>query len=267
MSDIGFTVTIDGRQYPEADLRRYEYLRVIHMLHEFKRLGVDIRDDAGTRLSHEDINWLAPDDAKRISIATRAMLGPDAIKELFAQISENTAARWRRFNEIPIEQQGVRLARTEFAFRGLVFNPDLSWSLPGDTGGRKTRSLMGRDPRGAIEDFPEHYAPGMETVGMYGEPIIAKPAGGREIPPYVPLTPDPDYPIWGAAVLRLAGDDFDTHLGVVHEYQPGKTGYRQRSTLFYPNSVPEVFGEGHKIHFAIEMINDFQLAHQRLTSG
>ncbi|MEV7087394.1 hypothetical protein AB0O07_16075 [Streptomyces sp. NPDC093085] len=266
MVDFGFTVTIDGREYPAEDLERYEYLRLIHMLHEFRQLDVDIRD-GDRHLSHEDINWLEPADAKRIAIAARDTLGPDGIRDLFKERAANTDARWRAINEVPVEQQGVWLAQTDFAFRGLRLNPDLSWSLAGDPGGATTRPLMGRDPRGAIEVFPEHYAPAMETIGMYGEPVIAAPVPARDIPPYVPVTPDPDFPVMGVAHIHLADDNSDTHLGVIHQFKPLPDGYLQRSILFYPRNAPKILGDGHKIHFAVEMVNDARLAYERLRNA
>ena len=77
MSDLSYTVTIDKVAYTDEQLARYEYERTLHVLHELKRLGADVRD-GGRALSHTDINWLEPERAAQISLDIRESLGEAA---------------------------------------------------------------------------------------------------------------------------------------------------------------------------------------------
>ena len=43
MSDLSYTVTIDKVAYTDEQLARHEYERTLHVLHELKRLGAEVR--------------------------------------------------------------------------------------------------------------------------------------------------------------------------------------------------------------------------------
>lgn len=43
MSDLSHTATIDKVAYTDEQLARHEYERTLHVLHELKRLGADVR--------------------------------------------------------------------------------------------------------------------------------------------------------------------------------------------------------------------------------
>ncbi|MCG5648156.1 hypothetical protein L0O81_16475, partial [Oliverpabstia sp. DFI.9.49] len=63
MTEFSITTTINGQVYTEEQLERLKYERALHVLHEFKRLGVDLKDEDGKVYSDTDLNWLEPQKA------------------------------------------------------------------------------------------------------------------------------------------------------------------------------------------------------------
>ena len=76
MSELAYSVTIDGQPWSQEQLRRVECERTLHVLHEMKSLGAPIKD-GDKELSHIDINWPDPKRTMEISLETRASLGED----------------------------------------------------------------------------------------------------------------------------------------------------------------------------------------------
>lgn len=65
MGEFEIVVTIDGETYTEKQLARFEYYRTLHVLHEMKRLGAEIKYE-GKELTDEEINWIDPEKAENI---------------------------------------------------------------------------------------------------------------------------------------------------------------------------------------------------------
>lgn len=263
-----FKCTIDGTEYTLPQLKCYEYGRTIHMLHEMKDLGAKIMD-GGRELTHRDINYLTFEDAHRLSVETRWELGPDGIEKLFQDCIEDSMIRWKKFNAVPIEEQGYQYCVDLFEVEGMPL-PMLQASDDEDDDRPQSTMIMA-ELRQKLEVNPEHYIPGrslkgggkgsVEVVGMYGEPICMLPGKVTlGVPDYLPYQADPDYDLCTTVELNFE-DGSPVNLGVTHEFKVLENGFLQKSTYFCPKNAPEEIREGHKVHFAIEMFNDYTIAY------
>jgi len=267
-------VQIDGERYAQKQLDRYEHERTIQMLHQFKYLGVDIVDN-GKSLSFFDINWLEPVDAKRISIDTRMKLGDEGFLNLFDDILMDSEKRWRSFSAVPIAEQGFQLAEVILNVSGLKFEQLVPADKVDTNLEESNFAMLSEDKCARLSVFPEHYIMGgstvenfhgsVETVGMFGGPIALIPGEITPgIPDHIPIRFDPEYPIAFTAEVNFNSDGSPVNLGVVHAFRPTENGFVQKSTLFLPNNAPKALADGHKLHFAIELINDYIATYEKL---
>jgi len=239
------------------------------MLHEMRYLGADIMDN-NKILSHEDINWLDPEDAKRISIDLRYELGEEGILTLFKDVLTDSDRRWKEFNKEPIKEQGVQSCQIDLIVSGLTVKE----LLPSQEDGDKNGALFNLedDRRAGLAIFPEHYLArgttkgvcGMENFGMFGEPTYVTGDIAADIPDYLPFKRDPDYPVCGAGEMRLQSDGTPIHVGAIHQYRPTENGFFLKSTFFCPKNAPKSVADGHKLHFAIELTNLIRATYNRL---
>ncbi|MGI6033455.1 MAG: hypothetical protein ACOX69_08575 [Coriobacteriales bacterium] len=257
MADLKIKVIIDGVEFTEWQLDRYEYERTLHCLHEFKYLGADVVYE-GRSLSHEDINWLEPADAKKALVDLKVGLGPDKVNQIMKPVSDDAELRWKAYNEEPIASQGYQFGTTEMEVSGI----DMT-KVAGGLG-----HLGDKDERFPFEIFPEHYGVEgevetgqaiFEAFGMFGEPVHTYGVGStKEIPADFPFKRDPNYPGVMFGELGLKSDGTNIHVGAIHEICPVPGGVKTKSTFFCPKNAPAAIPEGHKLHFALEMRGNFR---------
>nr|WP_300141626.1 hypothetical protein [Propionicimonas sp.] len=258
MSDLTYTVTIDGLPWREDQLRRIEYERTLHVLHELKTLGVPVTD-GDTELSHIDLNWLDPDRAEQISLETRAALGEDGFLEVYADVLADSERRWKEWAvdygpadvhtaEITIEAHGIGFAETMSIIGGAASQHD------------------------ALAANPEHYViigdietgqRGAETFGMFGEPIYMHGVAHDTVPEGLPVQKDPSFPIAIFGEMATKSDDTNFHVGALHQFRPTEDGFVVTSIFIAPGRAPKAVADGHKIHFALEIINSIRIAYAR----
>lgn len=266
---LNFKCFIDGTEYTIPQLKMYEYGRAIHMLHEMKDLGVKVMN-GDVELTHRDINYLTMEEAHRISVETRWNLGPDGVEAVIADNLKDSDVRWKAWNAVPIEEQGYQYCVVEFDIEGMPIPMMQKEDGQGDERGPKS-TMLHAALRQKLEVNPEHYIPGraaegdrgsVEVVGMYGEPICMIPGKvTRGVPTYMPYQADPAYPICSTVELNHE-DGTPCNLGVTHEFMIKSNGFKQKATYFCPKNAPKELPEGHKIHFAIEMLNDYTIAYE-----
>ena len=265
-SQLGINVIIDGQEYTREQLDRYEYDRTLHMLNQLMNLGIIITDNERI-LSRGDVNWIEPNDAKRILFNTRMALNYDDIMKLFKDTFEDSDRRWREFNNVDIMEQGVQISIVDFTFTGINVYPNLTFSNVGDDTKRVRFNMMGGNVAGYLLVHPEHLYHGIEAMGSIGQPVYCDAVMLQEIPHYVPIKRDMSYPIWGVSEVYLKSDGTRMHMGAMHEFKPFENGFHMRSTFFCPNNAPQAMSEGHKLHFALEVVNDIILVHQELNNN
>lgn len=258
MADLSYTLTIDGLPWREDQLRRIEYERTLHVLHELKFLGVRLTD-GDRELSHIDLNWLDPERARQISLDARDALGEDGFLEVYADVLADSERRWKEWAadydparvhtaEILIEAHGVGFAETMAVVGGAASQHD------------------------ALATNPEHFViigdiesgqRGAETFGMFGEPIYMHGVAHDTVPEGLPVQKDPNFPIAIFGEMATKSDDTNFHVGALHQFRPTADGFVVKSTFVAPGKAPKAVADGHKIHFALEIINSMETAHAK----
>lgn len=248
MTDLKMDITLNGQKYTDAQLQRLKYERALHVLHELKDCGAKITDEDGHEYSHTDLNWLPIPQAMHLLERVHANLGAEKTIELMRPIFDDSAKRWKTFNQRPIDEQGCWLGVTTFKVRGASvqqLQKGLATMQNGDT---------------PFKIMPEHYgvagtiATGqtiMETFGCFGEPVKTAGVGGKEIPVYTGAPRHEDYPLILSGEVHLADDNFNIHVGAIHEMKPVEGGFDMISTFFCPKDAPKEVADGHTIHFAL----------------
>ncbi len=256
MSDLTYTVTIDGQPWREDQLRVVEYQRTLHVLHELKRLGVPIMD-GDTELSDIDINWLDPERAEQISLDIRASMGEQKVLEVFKDVLADSARRWKGW-AATYDPAKAHTMTTVIEAHGV--------------GIEETMPIIGgaADERAALATNPEHYIiigdiesgqRGMETFGMFGEPVYMHGVAQENLPEGLPVAKDPDFPIAMFGEMATKDDDTNFHVGAFHQFRPTEDGFVAKSTFVAPGDSPMAITEGHQVHFALEIVNSMKLAY------
>lgn len=244
------TITLNGQVWTDKQLQREKYERALHVLHELKHYGVKITDENGKEYSDIDLNWLPQEKVIRLLEKTHEELGNEKTLEVMKPAFDDAAKRWKEFNKRPIEEQGCWLGVTTFHVEGASIQEVQKGLASVETG----------DTPYKIN--PEHYgvkgsiATGqtiMEAFGTFGEPVKTYGVGGKKIPAYTGAKRHEDYPVILAGETHLADDDFNIHVGAIHEMKPNPDGFDIISTFFCPKDAPKDVADGHTIHFALEM--------------
>lgn len=255
MKEFKSKVIIDGQEYTDDQLRRFENTRTLHALHEMKQLGLEMRD-GDHEISHEDLNWMDPKEAEKLLLDLRVQLGEDGILKLFDGPEKDAERRWKQYaaDYVPSE---AHVGVTEVSIEGV--------DIP------STMAVLGgaQDTRQALATFPEHYIVigdiksgqrGMEVFGMFGEPIYVHGTTSQEIPEGLPVKKDDTYPMKIFGEMLLKRDDTPIHVGAYHQFRPTPNGFDVKSTFFCPGKAPAAIADGHKLHFAIEIVNSARTA-------
>lgn len=258
MPDLSYTVTIDGLPWREDQLRRIEYERTLHVLHELKALGVPLRD--GEReLSHLDLNWLDPDRAQQISLDARAALGEEGFLAVYRDVLADSERRWKEW-AADHDPADVHTAEIVVEAHGIGF--------------QETMSVLGgaADQRDALSVNPEHYViigdietgqRGAETFGMFGEPIYMHGVAHATVPEGLSVQRDPAFPIAIFGEMATKSDNTNFHVGALHQFRPTEDGFVVKSIFVAPGKAPKAVADGHKVHFALEIVNSMKVAHAK----
>ncbi|MCQ9388103.1 hypothetical protein NQ038_05510 [Brevibacterium sp. 50QC2O2] len=258
MSELAYTVTIDGENWSESQLRRVEYDRTLHVLHELKALGVQLKD-GDRELSHLDLNWLDPERAEQISLEARSDLGEDGFLEVYKDVLADSEARWRGWAadydpsnlhtaEIVIEATGVEFQETMAIIGGAASQYD------------------------ALATNPEHFIiigdiesgqRGAETFGMFGGPVYMHGVAHDTVPDYLADKRDESYPVAVFGEMAFKSDDTNFHVGALHQFRPSDNRVEVKSIFIAPGSSPRAIADGHKLHFALEVVNSMKIAYAK----
>ncbi|MEA4945159.1 MAG: hypothetical protein VB080_12070 [Propionicimonas sp.] len=258
MSELSYTVTINGQAWGEDQLRRIEYDRTLHVLHELKLLGVPIMDGE-VELSDIDINWLEPERAKEISLATRDGLGEEGFLRVYADVLADSARRWKGW-AATYDPAKVNWAQIELEAHGVGFP--------------ETMSIIGgaASQHDALATNPEHYViigdidsgqRGAEAFGMFGEPVYMHGVAQESLPDGMPFQPDESYPVRLFGEMATKDDDTNFHVGALHQFRPTADGFQVKSVFVAPGDSPQAIAIGHQVHFALEIINSMKIAYAK----
>ncbi|ANZ64985.1 hypothetical protein AYR62_13465 [Secundilactobacillus paracollinoides] len=257
MTTFNLAIEINNEPYSETQLNRYKYERALHFLHEVIDLGVTPKTQDGQPVTAIALNWMAPDAVLDLAVATHTALGPEGTLDLFKTILIDSDTRWHTFNQRPIDEQGCWVGTTHITAHGID---------PASFG-----TAMGTVQNGDLpfQIMPEHYYVAgdvtteqqtiMETFGMLGEPTLTYGTGSKTIPDYADVQRLADHPGILSGATFLKHDNFNIHVGAVHQIQPLDNGLDIVSSYFCPKDAPKAIADGHTIHFALELGGALQL--------
>jgi hypothetical protein len=254
MAALHVRCTIDGQEYSYAYLARIQYERQLHVLHEMKRLGATIKDGDKV-LSHDDINLLSTEEARRICIAAREAYDPQGIKVLFKAQLQESDQLWKERVQGFSDGDSVPLAVTDMEVHGFTLD-DLR-QMNADLDAMKANGAA-MNPEHYFVDTWERGIHGMEAFGMYGGPSEVKVVVDPTI--QAPLVRDTSYPIVMTGYTILASDETPIHIVPFHQYKPIEDGVAVKLAVFFPPKTPQEIVDGHKIHLAVEFWEAFRLA-------
>jgi hypothetical protein len=248
MREFTFNCVVHGQLYTADQLAELRYRRHLHVLHDMKRLGVDIRHH-GTTLSDDDINLLGSDDAHRVSTATRESLTVTELTDLYAEQIRDSDRMWKKAN-ITADAGQLRAAITEVTVANLTID-EIRTGLAGSANYAQLN--------------PDHYflesGPAsvhlMETFGMFGGPTAMYITADPTIS--VPAAIRPGYSVLTAGYATLASDGADVNLRAHHQIKSLADGFDLRLGAYFPPATPSDLVNGHSLHMAIEFLSTCEL--------
>lgn len=257
MSEFTARVIIDGEPYSEKQLAAYQYARTLHVLHEMKRLGVQFQNGAHT-LTDEDLNWLDPVEAEQLLLDQKERMSEQEMLALFDVPERDAERRWKEYAR-DYDPAQAHLGVTEIFVTGVT--------VP------ETMVILGgaENKRQALGTFPDHFIVigdiqsgqrGMESFGMFGEPVYVHGVSAAQFPEGLPLQEDKSYPVRVFGEMLLKRDDTPIHVGAYHMFRPTPDGFALKSTFFCPGKAPAAIAQGHKLHFAMEVVNSARCAYE-----
>ena len=143
MSQMNYTFTVNGEVWKKSHLERLEYERNLHVLHQMKRHGVEIKEGEAT-LTDDEIDHLTAGKAWEISINTRIQYTGDKIIELYQDSLAKSDAMWR---ELAFSQdKPMRVSRCNMSVSGVSLQEFMMMM----------RSMQD-DDRVGLSAHPEHF--------------------------------------------------------------------------------------------------------------
>ncbi|MGM9600585.1 MAG: hypothetical protein ACI3W5_03220 [Faecousia sp.] len=254
MPEITYQFMIDGVEWNEAHLKRLEYERNLHMLHQMKRHGIEIKNGSHI-LSDDEIDHLSMEQAWRISIDTRFDCSGEDIKRLYKESLEISDNLWR---ELSFDQnKPMKVSRCSMVVHGSTLQNFMG-----------VMRAMQQDLRICLAAHPEHLAGiiadthlyGFEPFGMYGTLTFCevKYADAKNLGPQIQKDIDSNYPISMAGEAFL--EDGKTAINSpFHQFKPLPDGFEAKLAVYWPENTPDEIVSGHCLHLAMEFYEGVKL--------
>ena len=248
MSELKYTITVDGEVWSPTQLERLEYERNLRMLHQLKRLGVEIKDGDKV-LSDDKIDYLSMKKAWEVSIETRLQYKGETVIELYKDAFKLSDEMWR---ELAFSQnKPMKVSRANLLVTGSTLQEFMA----------VMKSIQEED-RVGLAVHPEHFIChvsfddgellGIEPFGMYGTPTLVKVSvvEDSQLSEQILADKDPAFPI------NMAGEAYLTDGNPVncpfHQFRPTKDGFEARTAVYWPENTPDEIVHGHSLHLAME---------------
>lgn len=254
MSKVKIDTYIDGQLWTIEQLEAIEYQRNQHALHEMKRLGAEILD-GDIPLSDDDINYLEPQKAHNISVATRLRLGNEGIRELFKDQLARSDRFWKEINKDWTPDDRRQDSEIEMHVSGVTLGDLMS-------------AIATMSEWQMASANPEHYAykkdgvgnHGIEAMGMFGNPV-AFTAGYDEIVNggYCAVEVEPGWMGNVGGAVHLESDGTDIHVFSSLQFKQEADGFIFKTAIHWPSKTPKALVDGHKLHYAIEYMEGFRI--------
>lgn len=257
MSELCYTFTVDGEVWTDKQIDRLAYERNLHVLHQMKRHGIEIKDGEKT-LSDDDIDYLTAEQAWEISINTRAKYSGNEIAEFYKESMNSSDEMWKRLGFS--QDKPMKVSRCDISVHGMAAQDFL-----------KIMQAMQADERVLLAAHPEHFGTvismeesrliGIEPFGMYGTLTLCevKMCDASKLGAQIQADKDPEYPIGmgGAAFLR---DGITAINSPFHQFKPTEDGFDAKTAVYWAENAPDEIVDGHALHLLIEFYEGLRLA-------
>lgn len=247
MSDISFVFTINGEEWKICHLERLEYERNLHILHQLKQHGIEIKKGDQV-LSDDDIDCLTAKEAWEVSVDVRSQYSGNEIAKYYKESFQRSDELWK---SLPFAQdKPMKVSRCHLVVKGLLLQEFM-----------KIMGEMQRDEKVLLKSHPEHFTTivtdkdivGIEPFGMYGTPTLVKVNIVDESQLGTQIQGDrlKDYPIvtTGRAYLTDGVTEINTPF---HQMKPLPDGFEAELAVYWPEGVPDEIVSGHSLHLAME---------------
>jgi hypothetical protein len=259
MGKINFKFLINNTEWQAPHLQRMEYERNLHVLHNLRQHGIEVKDGIKT-LDDDDIDYLTAKDAWRVSVDTRAGLNSETVEQHYRQSFQRSNAFWK---DHPFSQDlPMRKSTCQMLVEGISLQKYM-----------QTVAEMTHDARLLLHGHPEHMNAietpekiiGIEPFGTYGTPTlcIVKHTEVAEMGPQIQNDADPLFPIKTAGKAYLL--DGTTEINSpFHQYRPTENGLEAKLAVYWPATVPDEIVTGHSLHLAMEFYESLVYAETQL---
>jgi len=247
MSEFKCKFLINGTEWNAAHLERLAYERNLHVLHQMKRHGMEIKNGDQV-LSDDDIDCLTAAKAWEVSINVRDNYPGKKVNELYRESMKRSDVMWREL-AFGLDKP-MKISLCEMFVEGITLQEFLSFF-----------EAMRKDDRIGFAAHPEHFAGEIterkyqiaEPFGMYGTPTLCYVMGG-------------DVSALGERILRDKNPEFSFSMsgraflmdGVTevncpyHQFKSTNDGFQAKLAVYWPEKTLDEIVNGHCLHLAME---------------
>lgn len=257
MSELKYTFTIDGTEWTGVQLDRMAYERNLHVMHQLKRHGAEIKD-GGKVLSDDEIDYLTMKKAWEVSIDTRMKYTGDKIISLYKDSLAKSDLMWK---ELAFSlDKPMKVSRCSMKVSGVSLQEYMAMM----------RSMQ-EDDRVGLAAHPEHFLChvsfddgkllGIEPFGAYGTPtlVTVMVVNESELGEQIIADKDPSYPISMAGRAFLADDATEVNCPY-HQFKPTEDGFEAKMAVYWPENTVDEIVSGHCLHLAMEFYQGLLMA-------
>lgn len=247
MSEIAYKFIIDDVEWKEDQIKRLEYERNLHMLHQMRRHGIEI-NAGGKSLSDDEIDHLSAADAWKVSIDTRAKYTGEDIKRFYAESLKLSDEMWKKL-AFGLDKP-MKVSRCNMEVSGITIQHFMG-----------VMQAMQQDIKLCLAAHPEHLAGivhdthlyGFEPFGMFGTLTFCevKYANVTDLGERILADRDASYPLSMAGLAFLA-DGTTAINSPYHQFQPTEDGFKAKLAVYWPEHTPDEIVSGHCLHLAME---------------
>ncbi len=256
MSDVKYRFTINGEEWGKSQLERLEYERNLHVLHQMKRHGIEIKD-GGKVLTDDDIDYLTEKRAWDVSIDTRLKYTGEKIIEFYKDSLDKADEMWRKLGFA--QDKPMKVSRCDMSVSGITLQEFMAMM-----------KSMQSDDRVGLSVHPEHFICnvtfdngkllGIEPFGMYGTPtlVTVNVVDASKLGKQIQADKDPEYPfsMAGRTFLRDGVTEVNSPF---HQFKPTSDGFDAKMAVYWPEHTPDEIVIGHCLHLAMEFYGGLRM--------
>lgn len=245
--EIKCTFTINGEEWKECHIKRLEYERNLHILHQMKQHGIEISDGENI-LSDDDIDYLTAKEAWNVSKYVRSHYTGNEMIKYYEKSFKKSDEMWKKLNFA--QDKPMKVSRCHLNVAGLTLQEFM-----------KIMQKMQQDEMVLLSAHPEHFTTvvtekdimGIEPFGMYGTPTLVhvKFAQVSDMGAQIQGDRLEDYPIATTGKAYLT-DDITEINTPFHQFRSTEDGFEAELAVYWPEGVPDELVEGHSLHLAME---------------